>query len=206
MKKILISLMAIALVIGLVGAGAFAYFSDVETSTGNSFTAGTLDLKVDTNPTGEVNWADGPLPTLNSVTELNDLINNMKPGDTISGNFGIKNAGTIDGTADFKLTVTANDDNGLTDPESTDGDATGGAGEGELGANINVVLTYGGAAIYSGTLNGMSGTNCVAAANLLAGQTASWEYTVSIAPGVGNIIQSDSVAFNIEFSLNQVQP
>jgi len=44
MKKILISLMAIALVIGLVGAGTVAYFSDTETSTGNTFTAGIMNL------------------------------------------------------------------------------------------------------------------------------------------------------------------
>ncbi len=199
--------MAIALVIGLVGAGAFAYFSDVETSTGNSFAAGTLDLKVDTDPTGGVNWADGPLPTLNSVEALNALINNMKPGGSISGNFGIKNAGTIDGKADFKLTVTANNDNGCNEPEAAYPDTTPGPnGGGELGANINVVLTYGGAAIYNGTLDGMSGINYVAATPLVAGGTASWDFTVSIAPEVGNIIQSDSVVFNIEFSLNQATP
>ena len=46
MKKILISLMAIILVIGLVGAGVTAQFSDTETSTGNTFQAGTLNLEV----------------------------------------------------------------------------------------------------------------------------------------------------------------
>ena len=47
MKKILLSV----LTIGALGALAFgasrAYFSDTETSTGNTFTAGSLDLKVD---------------------------------------------------------------------------------------------------------------------------------------------------------------
>lgn len=47
MKRILISLS----VIGLVSAVAFgatrAYFSDTETSSGNTFTAGTIDLKID---------------------------------------------------------------------------------------------------------------------------------------------------------------
>src|SRR3989338_2833034 len=51
MKKILISL-AIILVVGAVGFGATrAYFSDTETSSGNTFTAGTLDLK-----TGYTTW------------------------------------------------------------------------------------------------------------------------------------------------------
>ena len=49
MKKILISLMAIALVIGLVGAGTMAYFSDEETSSDNIFQAGVVDLKMKVN-------------------------------------------------------------------------------------------------------------------------------------------------------------
>lgn len=47
MKKILLSLSAIAFV-GVVVAGATgAFFSDTETSTGNTFAAGEIDLKVD---------------------------------------------------------------------------------------------------------------------------------------------------------------
>lgn len=47
MKKILLSLSMIA-VVGVVVAGATgAFFSDTETSTGNTFTAGAIDLTVD---------------------------------------------------------------------------------------------------------------------------------------------------------------
>ncbi len=47
MKKILLSLSAIVFV-GAAAVGATgAFFSDVETSTGNTFTAGSIDLKVD---------------------------------------------------------------------------------------------------------------------------------------------------------------
>lgn len=50
MKKILFSVMAVVLCLGLMG-GAFAYFSDTETSSGNTFTAGTIDLEMnDENP------------------------------------------------------------------------------------------------------------------------------------------------------------
>jgi predicted ribosomally synthesized peptide with SipW-like signal peptide len=45
MKKLLFVLMACVLSIGLIG-GAFAYFTDVETSTGNSFQAGTLNIQI----------------------------------------------------------------------------------------------------------------------------------------------------------------
>jgi len=61
-KKILISVMTVAVVAGLIGGGAFAYFNDTETSTGNTFSAGTLDLKV--------NGGDDPLLVL---VELKDM-------------------------------------------------------------------------------------------------------------------------------------
>ncbi|MFA6338594.1 MAG: TasA family protein [Candidatus Paceibacterota bacterium] len=47
MKKILISALAIVAVGGAVAGVTMAYFNDTETSAGNIFTAGTLDLKVD---------------------------------------------------------------------------------------------------------------------------------------------------------------
>jgi len=47
MKKIILSLSGIAVVAALVIASTGALFSDTETSTGNIFTAGSIDLKVD---------------------------------------------------------------------------------------------------------------------------------------------------------------
>jgi len=44
-KKILFTVMGVVLCLGLMG-GAFAYFSDTEESTGNTFTAGTIDLEL----------------------------------------------------------------------------------------------------------------------------------------------------------------
>lgn len=45
MKKFLLSGLAALLAMGLMGS-SFAYFSDIETSTGNTFTAGTWDIEV----------------------------------------------------------------------------------------------------------------------------------------------------------------
>lgn len=47
MKKILISISVIAAVAAVVFGVTTAFFSDTETSTGNTFTAGSIDLKVD---------------------------------------------------------------------------------------------------------------------------------------------------------------
>ncbi len=49
MKKILISLSIIGIVAGVVVGGTIAFFNDTETSTGNVFTAGTIDLTIDSN-------------------------------------------------------------------------------------------------------------------------------------------------------------
>src|SRR3989344_4407174 len=46
-KKILISLSVIGVVAAIAVGGTVAYFSDTETSTGNTFTAGAIDLTVD---------------------------------------------------------------------------------------------------------------------------------------------------------------
>jgi predicted ribosomally synthesized peptide with SipW-like signal peptide len=63
-KKILGLSIAIVLVIGLVAGGTWAYFSDTEAVTGNSFTAGTIDLRAgspkititDLKPCLETKW------------------------------------------------------------------------------------------------------------------------------------------------------
>jgi len=89
-KKILITVMAVALSLGLMG-GAFAYFSDTETSTGNTFTAGTLDLTL-----GETGGA--PI-----------TLNNMKPGDTASGTMTVTNVGTLAGSLYATSWYVAND-------------------------------------------------------------------------------------------------
>ncbi len=43
-RKLLGSLMTIGIMASMLGASTFAYFSDIETSTNNTFTAGTIDL------------------------------------------------------------------------------------------------------------------------------------------------------------------
>ena len=66
MKKILLSLSMIA-VVAVVGVGATgAFFSDTETSTNNTFTAGAIDLKVDST-----SHYNGMICTAGSPTEGN---------------------------------------------------------------------------------------------------------------------------------------
>ncbi|UCD08430.1 MAG: hypothetical protein JSU79_08725 [Dehalococcoidales bacterium] len=86
MKKILGLTIAAILVIGLVGGGTWAYFSDTEETTGNVFSAGTLDLGVanvsGTNPTGSTTATFGT--------------SDLAPGSTAgSGTLYVNNEGSI---------------------------------------------------------------------------------------------------------------
>ena len=136
MKKIIFSVAIIAAVAAIVIGGTTAYFSDTETSTDNTFTAGAIDLLVDSqcsyngnisNCVGTWGQSDGK----NIVNEKFFSFADLKPGDfgenTISLHVNNNDAymcAIIDNMID--------NDNGLTEPEAEDGDTTGGAGQGEL--------------------------------------------------------------------------
>jgi predicted ribosomally synthesized peptide with SipW-like signal peptide len=100
------SLMTIALVGALIGGGVYAYFSDIESSTENTFTAGTLDLELtDANPTG----TDSETQTW--------VFTDMKPGDLDGATLTVNSkAGSIDGFIDLS-SISVTDDEG-TNPES----------------------------------------------------------------------------------------
>jgi len=70
--------MIIVVVAASVTGGAMALFTDQETSAGNAFTAGTLDLALTDN---------NPLPFSVSA---------MAPGDSASGTLDIDNSGTLE--------------------------------------------------------------------------------------------------------------
>ena len=103
MKKILGLTVAAILVIGLVGGGTWAYFSDTEESTGNAFSAGTLDLGLantdGTDPTGSVTTTFGA--------------SDLEPGSTAgTGTLWVNNEGTINMSHVYVLfSVTSYDEN-----------------------------------------------------------------------------------------------
>ena len=119
-KKILIGLMTLVLVIGLAGAGAFAYFSDVETSTGNTFTAGSIDLKIDNTcylngkPVEGCTWG---------LTDLTDQLffkfKDLKPGDWGEDTVSM-HVYNNDAWACVTFANLVNNDNTCTEPEDAD--------------------------------------------------------------------------------------
>ncbi len=143
----------------IIGA-TFAFFSDTETASGNTFAAGEIDLTVDsqahyadltcvdgiwvedqgeetTRPDLEGQPCSGTW-TLTDLGPANTFFNlgDLKPGDEGENTVSLH----VDSNDAYVCAVVNNledDDNGLTEPEGEDGDTSGGDGEGELSAQIN---------------------------------------------------------------------
>jgi spore coat-associated protein N len=110
-KRLLLSLIAAAVSVGIVGS-SLAYFTDVETSTGNTFTAGTLDLQIRDN--GIID----PDPWGNGV-DLTWVMNNMVPGgNSVTNHVFLRNVGSIPG--DHVEISFSNDIDETTNPVDSD--------------------------------------------------------------------------------------
>ena len=211
---VLLSIMAIASALFLVGGSTYAYFNDVEVAEGNTFTTGTLNLKVGDD---------------DECTETMTF-SNLKPGDSndSAAIWLISNEGSIAGNLSVKIDNIINNENVITEPERESGDTTVG---GELGAYLRLVFwmdvdqsggwTAGDYCLLSNgtteshgnivsldavydTLNNFNET-WPGVQNSVAGGADFGQFIVAytLLEGVGNTIQSDNCTFNISFTLDQ---
>ena len=197
--RILSSTIVIALMSMALGLGATAYFSDTETSTGNTFTAGTLDLEIDDANTNVIKWT----------------MTNMHPGSQSWKVFKLTNVGSLKGYLDVENIVVTEAENTWLDPEIEAGDATEFVGE--LGSVVSINFftspdasgSYGGPAvddIYFQTNTHIAdlASNYELDFELGAGETV---YIVSQvnwwSSADDNLAQSDSLQLDIEFELGQ---
>jgi len=162
--------MIIAVMAASVAGGAMALFTDQETSSGNAFTAGTIDLALTDN---------SPLPFSVSA---------MAPGDNATGTLDVDNSGTLE--LRYAMTTTGDDTSTLDEQLDCEikqgattlysgklssaaiGDPTQGAQAGDrtLGASGSETLTF----IVSmplGTGNSYQGESCTVAFVFDAEQT-----------------------------------
>ncbi|MBP9711163.1 MAG: hypothetical protein KBD50_02815 [Candidatus Pacebacteria bacterium] len=139
MKRILLGLITIVgaasvMYVGVTGA----FFSDTETSTGNTFAAGDIDLKIDNESyyngvaNEDTSWE---LVDLTVQKFFNFL--DLKPDDYGEDTISI-HVDTNDAYMCADVTLTSNDDNGINEPESLV-DQTDGVGNGELANLVNFV-------------------------------------------------------------------
>jgi predicted ribosomally synthesized peptide with SipW-like signal peptide len=140
MKKIIISLAIIAAVGAIVAGVTTAYFSDTETSSGNTFTAGSIDLKIDNKsylngePNSSTTW------TLRDVKdELFFNFGDLKPGDEGEDTISL-HVFSNDAWACFNISITGTPENDCVEPEIESGDQTCDEEEGELQTQLEFVF------------------------------------------------------------------
>lgn len=136
MPRILLSLSVIAVIAGALYVGSTgAFFSDTETSSGNTFAAGAIDLKIDNDSyyNGHANasttWALKDL-TIEKFFDFNDLKPSDYGEDTIS-----VHVDTNDAYLCADVTLTSDNDNTQTEPEAQVD--TNGLTTGELADQVN---------------------------------------------------------------------
>ncbi len=139
MKRILFSLSLVLIVAGALAAGGTgAFFNDAESSHGNTFAAGAIDLKVDNESyyngafSTSTSWSASDL----TVQKFFDFLD-LKPGDVGEDTISL-HVDNNDAYLCANVKLTSNDDNGLTEPEAQV-DATDGPGNGELASAANFV-------------------------------------------------------------------
>ncbi len=190
-RKATIAFLALITVAVMSSGAMYAYFNDTETSSGNSFTAGTLDLTVN----GQETW---------NSTEF--TLSNLVPGSSGFKTMLLTNAGNTPGALTGKLTNINNGPGITTEPE-----ALLGTDQGELAANMMITVWV------DGNSNGqVDGTETTAYSGSVAAATSNWNLgslaggatsKVSISylvpTSVNNVIQGDICTFSIEFTLTQ---
>jgi len=143
MKKIILSVAMIAAVAAIAIGATTAYFSDTETSTGNTFTAGAIDLKVDsqcsyngsaTNCVG--NWGqDENSGGLDITSQKFFSFDDVKPGDQGENTISL-HVNNNPAKACVIFEKMQNNDNSQTEPEAAVD--TNGLTTGELAQELNV--------------------------------------------------------------------
>jgi spore coat-associated protein N len=213
-KRIFGLVIAAFIILAMVGVGTWAYFSDTEASTGNTFTAGTLDLNINGGNT--------------AVTMFTGL-SNLKPGDnndSSNATCTLLNHGSLAGKLSVASAMTAH--SAGTNPADTDivptdslkdtatmalyidVDGNGVWSNGDIGLKSDgSTYAYTGASDVTGATgqaavsayNGSSWSNALAA--MASNATVKFGVDYQVPSGATNAIQGGSVTFSFTFTLAQ---
>jgi predicted ribosomally synthesized peptide with SipW-like signal peptide len=229
-KKILGLAIAAIIVIAIAAVGTYAYFSDTETSTGNTITAGTLNLTNAIDGTSVTHTA-ATMTKTDGTDGANDSVQfaNVAPADSGTVKWILVNTGTLPG----KLSLAATDVFGPGSENEPELAASGNdVTNGNLGANVQIRLQRGQGA-------DQAAAETAATSNYLLGSSSTWANLSELAAKlsldsganaiamsasnattdtdtvvyilswqidgttVGNVIQGDTATENITFTLDQ---
>jgi predicted ribosomally synthesized peptide with SipW-like signal peptide len=193
------------LMLALLIGGLYGYFDDTETSTGNVFTAGTLNLVSEIDGVGYSDISEG----LDGIND-NITFGMVAPGESGSITWTLTNDGTVDGELTLVCTDNVFGENGSNEPElAVFGNDSG--GNGDLDEYMTCQLSCEGTYITNGGISGYVPFSDLAAAlnsqaNVALGAGLDTVYLLEwqIDSSVGNIIQSDTANIGITFTLTQV--
>jgi predicted ribosomally synthesized peptide with SipW-like signal peptide len=190
MKKIFGLSLVLILVVGIIGVATFAYLTDNETSSGNSFVSGTLDLTI--NDTG------GVTQTLYAT--------GMSPGATVGpSSITLKNTSTVNGaTLDIVFSYTESD--GSPNVVNVTAD--------EVAAMIQVTtLDYGGSSLLGSVSDSninayidiydLKNAHLTGLSGLDAGASKSFDISVQLRNTTGSDFQADGINMTMTFTLEQ---
>lgn len=187
MRRILLSLLVIISVAGATIQLSSAFFSDTETSANNTFTAGTIDLKV--------NGTDNPEAIVN--------FNNLLPGGTHDED---KELRVIDNDAYVWMHIKDVQTGPGGDPTQPEADEE--AGLGGPKDNINDYMKYSFALdsvdFFNEPINFNDAVSCwIPLGTLTGGQTVNMVQSFHLDAGVTNWAQGDTMSFTEEFYAEQ---
>ena len=144
-RKIAVSALTIFAVAAAVVGATTAFFSDTETSTGNTFVAGAIDLLIDNESynwngeeivyNGELSWTWADL-----TDELFFDFEDIKPGDFGEDTISI-HVNNNESWACAAVTLTSDRDNDCTEPENAD-DPSCGTGDLDLNGDLADELSF----------------------------------------------------------------
>ncbi len=187
-KKIAMLLVSATLAIALLGGGVYAYFNDTEASSGNSFTAGSLDLVIGSA----------------GVTTMS--FTNLAPGYSGDDSIELRNDGSIAGSLSMTVANLTDSEGATWEPET---DVTA---PGDLSKNVDVTIFLdangngnydaGDSNLWTGKLNTMSSVN-IDLGDLAGSASVRIGFYWSVDTSVGNDIMGDVTTFDIVFTLQQ---
>lgn len=186
MKKILVLCLALCLVIGLVGAGVTANFSDTDTSSGNTFTAGTMDIGV-WNGTDYVNDPGAVL-----------AFGNLAPCQQQEPiNVWVKNKGSLSGDVYVHVASVTDTNNGTTDAEAEAGNTTN-----AISTKLWIKISWNGTVVKEDLLSNLV-CQWIKIGSLAPEETGYVDFYAHLDASADNNYQSDKSTAAIDFVLSQ---